>query len=302
MLPAHFPELPRGPDAAPWSHNCITAHTLISERYGRAVRVLNQEDGDPVYMQTLLDTLSSRMAVILQSLVDEIHDMDWALEATDCLGNAITLLNQTIRALRDRYVHSPVKSEVSTTHVRTYVSSTSHPVVVHQPLRVEKLASGPGHPRKVINEQWLADAVSPRVRLNISQIARTLHIHRETVRSYLDQYNIDTSYADVSDEVLDDILRQFKTDQPSAGFSLAQSHLRVLGLKVQTSRTYKSLLRIDQLGRALRNNPAITRRVYFVPRCNHLWHMDGHHKLILWGIVIHGIVDGFNREVSHVRS
>ncbi|KAI5982901.1 hypothetical protein EDC04DRAFT_2616344 [Pisolithus marmoratus] len=28
-------------------------------------------------------------------------------------------------------------------------------------------------------------------------------------------------------------------------------------------------------------------------RPNALWHMDGHHKLIRWGIVIHGIVDGY---------
>ena len=26
---------------------------------------------------------------------------------------------------------------------------------------------------------------------------------------------------------------------------------------------------------------------------HHVWHMDGWHKLILFGIVLHGIVDGF---------
>ena len=29
--------------------------------------------------------------------------------------------------------------------------------------------------------------------------------------------------------------------------------------------------------------------------------MDGHHKLGLWGIVIHGITDGFDRVVSSRR-
>ena len=178
---------------------------------------------------------------------------------------------------------------------------STHPVVVQKPVHIEKLASGPGRPRKVIDEEWLATAVSPRVRLNISQIARKLHVHRETVRTYLSLYDIDTSYSDISDIELDKILRQFKLEQPSAGFSLAQAHLRVLGMKIQTSRIYHSLQRIDELGRVLRNNPSITRRVYYVPRCNHLWHIDGHHKLILWGIVIHGVVDGFNREVSTGR-
>jgi hypothetical protein len=30
---------------------------------------------------------------------------------------------------------------------------------------------------------------------------------------------------------------------------------------------------------------------------NSLWHIDGHHKLIPWKIVIHGGIDGFSRMV-----
>jgi len=36
---------------------------------------------------------------------------------------------------------------------------------------------------------------------------------------------------------------------------------------------------------------------YSVDHPNALWHIDGHHKLILWGIVIHGIADGDSRTV-----
>ncbi|KAG2134987.1 hypothetical protein BD769DRAFT_1293898, partial [Suillus cothurnatus] len=36
---------------------------------------------------------------------------------------------------------------------------------------------------------------------------------------------------------------------------------------------------------------------YKVSQPNALWHMDGHHKLIHWGIVIHGIIDGYCRTV-----
>ncbi len=35
------------------------------------------------------------------------------------------------------------------------------------------------------------------------------------------------------------------------------------------------------------------------PRPNSVWHIDGHHKLIRWGIVVHGMVDGFCRTVSN---
>ncbi|KAG1871517.1 hypothetical protein F4604DRAFT_1490713, partial [Suillus subluteus] len=52
------------------------------------------------------------------------------------------------------------------------------------------------------------------------------------------------------------------------------------------------LQRVDVVGQVLRCQKLIKWWKYFVPRSNHLWHLDGHHKLILWGIVIHGIVDG----------
>ncbi|KAJ7443290.1 hypothetical protein FB451DRAFT_975144, partial [Mycena latifolia] len=60
---------------------------------------------------------------------------------------------------------------------------------------------------------------------------------------------------------------------------------------VQKERVRKSLQRVDGLGKLLRTN-TIRRRSYSVPRPNYLWHCDGHHKLIWWGIVFHGFVDG----------
>ncbi|KAJ3847263.1 hypothetical protein EV368DRAFT_25470, partial [Lentinula lateritia] len=53
-----------------------------------------------------------------------------------------------------------------------------------------------------------------------------------------------------------------------------------------------SLKRVDRLGSRLRQRLTISRGIYKVPRPHALWHLDSHHKLIFWGIVIHGIVDG----------
>ncbi|KAI6114827.1 hypothetical protein EDD16DRAFT_1483344, partial [Pisolithus croceorrhizus] len=36
---------------------------------------------------------------------------------------------------------------------------------------------------------------------------------------------------------------------------------------------------------------------YYVKWPNAVWHINGHHKLIRWGIVIHGFIDGFCRTV-----
>ena len=42
----------------------------------------------------------------------------------------------------------------------------------------------------------------------------------------------------------------------------------------------------------------IVRRTYNVPRPHAMSHMDGYHKLIRWGFVIHGLIDGYSRLVS----
>ena len=46
----------------------------------------------------------------------------------------------------------------------------------------------------------------------------------------------------------------------------------------------------------------LVRRIYRVPWINALWHIDGHHKLINWKIVIHGGIDGFSRMITFLKA
>ncbi|KAH0828758.1 hypothetical protein J3R83DRAFT_3183, partial [Lanmaoa asiatica] len=50
---------------------------------------------------------------------------------------------------------------------------------------------------------------------------------------------------------------------------------------------------IDPLGQLIRSRAVIQRQVYEASESNYVWHIDGHHKLIRWGFIIHGIIDGF---------
>ena len=52
---------------------------------------------------------------------------------------------------------------------------------------------------------------------------------------------------------------------------------------------------IDLVGTALRWNQVVYSRKYSVPRPNALWHIDGHHKLIHWRLVLHACKDGYSR-------
>ncbi|KAJ7588143.1 hypothetical protein C8J56DRAFT_713815, partial [Mycena floridula] len=65
-------------------------------------------------------------------------------------------------------------------------------------------------------------------------------------------------------------------------------------LQVQKARVKSSVDRTNPLGRVIRTRNPVSRKKYSVSRPNSLWHLDGHHKLIHWGIVIHGIIDGYD--------
>lgn len=104
----------------------------------------------------------------------------------------------------------------------------------------------------------------------------------------------------MTDAELDTLVRHVKEQKPNAGLRYVVGFFRKQGLKIQQKRVRSSLSRMDGVGQALRTRRPIHRRQYHVPRPNSLWHMDGHHKLIRWGIVIHGIVDGYCRTVSNL--
>lgn len=50
---------------------------------------------------------------------------------------------------------------------------------------------------------------------------------------------------------------------------------------------------------ALHSNK-LHRREYNVAGPHHLWHMDGHHKLIRYGLITHGCIDGNTRTVIYL--
>ena len=62
----------------------------------------------------------------------------------------------------------------------------------------------------------------------------------------------------------------------------------------------ESLTRVDNLAKTMLRSKVIKRRDYQSPRPNALWHVDGHHKLGPWGVVIHGLTDGYDRVVGHL--
>lgn len=163
---------------------------------------------------------------------------------------------------------------------------------------VEEPSRKPGRPAKKINVDYLAEAMSSKRHISVSSLARKVGVHRHTLRKQLSLHGLKKTFDNLSDAALDALTKSFKAKKPNSGLRYLIGFLRTQGIRVQKRRVMWSLRRVDGLGQILRRRVAIKRRKYSVPRPNYLWHCDGHHKLIWWGIVIHGFIDGYCRTVS----
>ena len=141
-----------------------------------------------------------------------------------------------------------------------------------------------GPPRKKPNLALLQAAMAPGHHISVSKLAQMIGIHRNTLRSYLKKYKIDYQHTPISDGDLDLLIKHFCSIKPQTGLRYLSGSLRRHGLRIQRKCIAESLHRVDPLGRVLRRRTTIHRRQYQVSHPNALWHMDGHHKLIHWGM------------------
>ena len=160
-----------------------------------------------------------------------------------------------------------------------------------------------GRPRKVISDAFLQEAFRSSRNISISRVATSLGVHRNSVKRYMKLYDITRQpFSTISDVLLDSMIRSFKDSHPNSGIRYIRGFLLQQGARVQRSRVTASLSRVDDIAKVVLRNTTIKRREYKSARPNALWHLDGHHKLGLWGIVIHGITDGFDRVVGAMPS
>ncbi|KAG6849056.1 hypothetical protein H0H93_011639 [Arthromyces matolae] len=105
----------------------------------------------------------------------------------------------------------------------------------------------------------------------------------------------------LSDSELDDLILRLRSHFRRAGITMLHGMLQRLGHRVPRARIQEALLRIDPVRRVF-ERIRIRRREYSVPGPMYLWHHDGQHGLIRWGIVIHGFIDGYSRLITGLRA
>ena len=108
-------------------------------------------------------------------------------------------------------------------------------------------------------------------------------------------------FSDISDDRIDAIIKDYMSRHGSTtGEPLISGYFHSLGLHIQRSRIRAAINRVDPRNTALRWGALVSRRRYFVPWPNSLWHIDGHHSLIRWKFVIHGCCDGKSRKIRYL--
>lgn len=169
---------------------------------------------------------------------------------------------------------------------------------------VQPLKSGKrGRPRKIIDATFVREAMRPGRNISLTKLASTIGVDQKTLRKCMKENAIERKFAEVEDEDLDRLVKAFRERYPGTGLRYLRGFLFRNDLRIQKERVMASIKRVDPVGLLVQqqHTHSIQRQVYRVARPNAVWHLDGHHKLIRWGVIIHASTDGSSRTVSDFR-
>ncbi|KAJ8519785.1 hypothetical protein ONZ45_g3290 [Pleurotus djamor] len=286
-LPPLLPEFPQlvhrnSIHPQPWSDNVTQSQNILFEGYRRGLGVL-QEEADLIRLRWHRDKVMNDLLPLLFAIEDNKQEADiadeWLVAAATALAGLILHLDHASSTTRREENH----------------------VIVPEPL--QRIHTGnPGRPSTQINATFLADAMKADRNISKSKLAAMLGISRPTLNKQLRARGLHRQFNDITNDDLDLLVKTYRQTKPQNGIRYLTGFLRRHGLRIQRHRVNGSINRVDPVGRVLRRREAINRRDYKTTRPNAVWHCDGHHKLIRWGIVIHGFVDGYCRTVVGLRA
>lgn len=291
-----IPPLPPHTGARQRSPNIYAAWEILSD-VAQDVRTALEGQGDVTRIHFHADRIMEEAIPILLAFEDlperEQVPSSWLEKCSDYFGDLISRLSDAEMTAKGEYV--PLYMSISETLITFRETSN---VAVPELVKIVRTPGKRGRPRKVPNIEIVREAMAPGQLINVKELASTMKMHRNTLTPYLKNNNIDYKYSTMTDDELDTLVDAYRQEYPASGSRYVRGHLRALGHRIQEQRVRDSIKRVDPLGGVLRENKAIKRKKYKVARPDALWHMDGHHKLIRWAIVIHGIVDGYSRMVT----
>lgn len=168
--------------------------------------------------------------------------------------------------------------------LREFVESIQAlPGYISQPIQF--LSGSVGRPRYEIPYHQLETLIC--MNLSVPKIAKIVGVSISTIRRRMNLYGltIRATYSQMSDAELDVAVKEVQTQFPTWGNRQVYGWLMSHGIRVQFARVRECQRRTDPEGSIMRRLNRVQRRKYTVQGPRHLWHVDGHHKLIRLGIL-----------------
>ncbi|KAJ3568669.1 hypothetical protein NP233_g5559 [Leucocoprinus birnbaumii] len=276
--------LPELPVEREWPPDIHTAFQKLNEIYGKATRVAGES------------AFNRSRVVLYQRIVS--NDVAGILQAMNQCNDRDDLLHSWIDTAADKFVDVKALLEQIGTMA---TEDTSIPVHMPNPFTFEHTGKA-GRPKIIVNEALLRRALETRIPL--TELADGFGVSSKTLSQQMRFYQITRQRSQISNSDLDTLVGRFYRVFPDSGQRYAFGHLRKLGLNLPRTRMRLSIKRVNRVGVLLRQQKQqeVDRGKYEVPRPNSLWHLDGHHKLIKWGIVIHGVTDGYSQVVTGIKA
>lgn len=162
-----------------------------------------------------------------------------------------------------------------------------------------------GRPRTVIIDETKVRELRVR-RFTWSYIAIELGYNYKTLLRWKNDSNFVEPFISLDNEnpedihFLDNLISGHSEGNPNVGEAMTAGFLRTTELNITRQQMRDSLRRVDPEGIAERSIKKIVRRQYRVEGPHHLWHIDTYHKLIRYGLVIAGCIDGDSRTIIYL--
>ena len=295
-----IPSLPQS--ERPWSIAVRTAYQKLHQIYRTGSSYVNsgsveahrlQQYGEMIIMDAYPLLLLLSETAGLEGL-----PLEWIDNVSTDFTALLALIDETWMQAKDEYV----KHTIGRNYLKYQFSRSANVVSLPQPVGpvYTTVTRKRGRPRKSVDPKLLHEAFQKGRRISTTVLANILGINRKTLQARKNELGIDSNFDNISDANLDDLVQIYHKENPSGGRSYIMGHLRAThGLRIQRQRVVDAINRIDKLGKGMRHRigKKMLRSKYSVSRPNALWHIDGHHKLIAWGIVLHGVADGYTRKV-----
>ena len=253
--------------------------------------------------QSLQDVLTSLQNVPEdeEELLFQSHRIDELLRFLNNLltDNTLEITTGDILNISNLFsAFADVREQVKNACRKKRIKSTECTVIFSELSK----SSEPGRPKFSIQKDVLEELRG--LGFSWVKISEMLGVSRWTIARRVEEFDLSElrRFSDISDQEIDNIIKDFiSIHGATSGYRFIAGFFHSKGIKIQRRRIRESLHRVDPENVVSRWGAVISRRTYYVPWPNSLWHVDGHHSLIRWKFVIHGCIDGKSRKIMFLH-